>query len=418
MSNTITAPNPAYLRLRKVGLIGTLLLLPFESARVVAEFDGLAPGYNRLTTVFLFDVMLVALIVGAIPGLWSRWRRYQTLGVLIGSSLLAFAALALIVHPSIRGVMVVFRLFAVVVLTLEILSLTKEQFRGRVAIPLMATASLQTLIGMAQLINGGPLGLHALGERTVLQPFGDTLGAGGTTLHPYVLAGLGVLAATVGLATLPRDGRRHWWLAGIGLSAASLGITYSRSAMVGVVVALAALGFAVLRGRTDLRAPLAVLVVALVLPAVIFNEGWMVRAEESTTVDLDNLTTHRVTHIKQSLTLIGDAPLTGVGPGLYTFALERDHDPEQIDAVHVVPLLVAAENGVVAGAIITVLLLLLLIRAFRTSPIAVAVAAGFGAFLLFDKFAYLHPNGMVMFAVWLATLDRLWLQAKAPSTPS
>ena len=105
--------------------------------------------------------------------------------------------------------------------------------------------------------------------------------------------------------------------------------------------------------------------------------------------------------------MIADQPVVGVGPGLYSYTLERDHDPELDDAVHVVPLLVAAEDGLPIGILFTLLLIFLAIRALRTSPEAIAVVAGFGTFLLFDKFAYLHPNGMVMLAVWLATIDRL-----------
>jgi hypothetical protein len=153
--------------------------------------------------------------------------------------------------------------------------------------------------------------------------------------------------------------------------------------------------------------PLGVLVLSLLLPAVVFNAGWINRAEDSTTTNVDDFTTFRITHIEQSLELIADAPIVGVGPGLYTYTLERDYEPEIDDAVHVVPLLVAAESGVPIAIVFTVLLVMMAIRALRTSPEAVAAVAGFGTFLVFDKFAYLHPNGMVMLAVWLAVIDRL-----------
>ncbi len=303
--------------------------------------------------------------------------------------------------------MVVLRLFALFILVVEMVSLTTKQFRIRVAVPMLAVASIQTVLGLAQMVNGAPLGLHGWGEQRVLRAFGDTFGASGTMLSPYILAGLGVLAATVGIATLPEGRWRPWWLAGIGLSFASLGVTYSRASLVGVIVIFAALIVGVVRGRSDLRAPLVVLLLALLIPAIVFIDGWATRAEDSATADVDDFATFRITHISQALTVISDAPLAGVGPGLYSFTLERDHDPEIDDAVHVVPLLVAAEDGVIVGLLFTLLLILLAIRSLRTSPEAVALYAGFGVFLLLDKFAYLHPNGMVMFAVWLATIDRV-----------
>ncbi len=404
---TAVAPDTIWSRLAAIGLVGTLILLPFEVGWVLDSVAGTAAAYNRVVIVTPFDFMLLLLVIGAIPGLVERIRTHLTMGVITAAVLLAGGAFAFGFHPSERGVMVMLRLIALFILVVQMVSLTEDQFRARVAIPLMATASLQTLIGFAQMIKGSPLGLGGWGEQPELRAFGDAFGASGTTLSPYILAGLGVLAATVGLATLPRDRRRPWWLVGIGLSFAALAITYSRASLVGVIAIFGALLVGSLRSRPELRAPLAVMVLALVLPALMFNDGWVTRAEDSATTDVDDFTTFRITHIEQSFTLIADQPVVGVGPGLYSYTLERDHDPELDDAVHVVPLLVAAEDGLPIGILFTLLLIFLAIRALRTSPEAIAVVAGFGTFLLFDKFAYLHPNGMVMLAVWLATIDRL-----------
>jgi hypothetical protein len=96
----------------------------------------------------------------------------------------------------------------------------------------------------------------------------------------------------------------------------------------------------------------------------------------------------------------------GVGPGNYTAVLET-LDFTVPDVVHFVPLLIAAEDGVIAGGVISILLALLAWRALRTSPFAFALLAGLGAMLIFDKFPYYHPNGLMMLAVWLAVLDRV-----------
>lgn len=413
-TSTATDQTTIWSYLRAIGLVGTLLLIPFEVGWVLSSVEGTAAAYNRVVIVTPFDLPLLLLVIGAIPGLTSRVRDQPTLGVITAGVLLVGAVVSFVFHPSERGVMVILRLLALFILVVEMVSLTTEQFRIRVAVPMMAAASIQTVLGVAQMVKGAPLGLQDWGEQPALRAFGDTFGASGTMLSPYTMAGLGVLAATVGLATLPAGRWRPWWLAGIALSFASLGITYSRASLVGVVAIFAALVVGIVRGRSDLRIPVVVLLLALLIPAIVFSDGWATRAEDSATTDVDDFATFRITHISQSLTVISDAPLVGVGPGLYSFTLERDHEPEIDDAVHVVPLLVAAEDGVIVGVLFALLLVLLAVRALRTSPEAVAVLAGFGVFLAFDKFAYLHPNGMVMFAVWLATIDRLINRADPP----
>jgi O-antigen ligase len=269
-------------------------------------------------------------------------------------------------------------------------------------------AAIQSTLGVIQVLKGGAIGLNRLGERTAFFEFGDVVGAQGTMLHPYVLAGFAILAATVGVATLPDEGpHRRMWLIGIGVAAVPLGITFSRSGAVGALIVLGLLTYGAYRNRERYGAALIALGIGALIPALLFSGGWIARVDDSARDGLDQSSSGRITLIQQSFDLIESSPLVGVGPGRYAVVMEED--PTVLpQVVHNVPLLIAAESGVAMGLAALALLLLLGYRALRTSITAAVVAAGLGVWMVFDKFTYLSPNGLVMFAIWLGVLDWLW----------
>ena len=73
--------------------------------------------------------------------------------------------------------------------------------------------------------------------------------------------------------------------------------------------------------------------------------------------------------------------------------------------VHNVPLLAAAEGGVVAGALTLLLYAVLGWRAWRTGPLAFTVFALYVPITMLDHFAYSFPQGLAMTAVWIGVLD-------------
>ena len=73
--------------------------------------------------------------------------------------------------------------------------------------------------------------------------------------------------------------------------------------------------------------------------------------------------------------------------------------------VHVVPLLVAAEFGILVGLAFLFWLVALGLRSLRTSIHSIAIFGAAFSYLLLDNLHYVYPMGVAMFGVWLATLD-------------
>jgi O-antigen ligase len=399
---------------RRLAMWSLAFVLPIETFVVLAETPGVAPGYNRVAVAMFLDVPLVILALGALPAARRRVReRRFTLGVVTAAALFAMAAVAWLFHPSLRGLVLLGRLLAGALLVVEIAGLDRDTLRHRLAGPLLVAGSLQGVLAVAQSAAGGPLGI-GFGELRTLYVFGDVTAGSGTLRHPYVLAAFAALVVTVGIAAIPMEKGRRWWLAGIALTAMSLGVTFARSAVAGLVFSAAALLVAARRERRRYAGPTAAFLAGALLPAVLFAGGWADRVDQSTTADADEFSSGRLTHVEQSLDVIAESPLVGVGPARYSEVLEARHDPRLPDAVHFVPLLVAAEDGAYAGVVFLALMVLLAVRARRTSAAAFAVAMALAGFMAFDKLTYLHPNGLVMFAIWLGMLDHL---AAPPGRP-
>jgi hypothetical protein len=396
-------------------LVGTIVLLPIEIGTPLYEADLITGGYIGDVWVMLFDLPLLILIISTFAGTLRRiWARDFSIGVGFLLFLVAAAVLAFVFHPSSSGINVVARLAMAVFLAMEITRLDEQRFRSRVALPLLVAAGIQSVISILQVVTGGPLGLETFGERSALVMFGGSTAAQGTTIHPYILAGFSVLAATVAIAVLPKDpSRRGWWLFGIGLAAVPIGLTYARTGAVGFVLVLVALIVGAVRDPQRYRAATLALAAGALIPALLFSAGWSVRLEDSATSDFDANSSARITLIEQSFDLMADSPLVGVGPGRYETVLEAS-DPEIPQIVHLVPALIAAEDGIYAGLISLVLLLIIGWRAVRTSPAAVAIVLGLGVWMAFDKFTYAFPSGIAMFAIWLGVLD--WLAARRVAT--
>lgn len=369
--------------------VGTLVFLSCFPAVLLDLTPGATKQYDFRALVFPTDIAAAAVCIVAV----RQWRlpRLAMLAGVVGVLLMG----AFVFNPSLSGMLMLLRwagIVAVVALA------DRRLIVGCVG----AWAVFEALLALAQKVNGGPLGLPSLLEnRFSFSSFGGSVAPPGSLVHPYLLAGLAFIGGTV-LAVAARE--RRWLLWPAAVAIAPVGFTYSRTSLIAIALVAACFLAA--------RFPAAALAVVLGagLPALAWNDGWVTRARTSVESEArQGLGTGRGALIEQSLDLIREKPLTGVGPGLYVESLgERGVDKTPSGGVykpvHNVPLLVAAEGGILAGMAMLTLIGSAGWIAFRRGPLGWALFGAFAPFLLLDHFAYTFPQGNVMLGLWLAAI--------------
>jgi O-antigen ligase len=385
----------------------TVTLFVFGFPVVLAD---LGPGplfYYRLL-VFPADLGLAA-TAAAVAFAVVRGQRPR-LGTMLLALLTAALAVALAFHPSPQGVQTVLRFAGATALAFAVSAFSRDE--RLLAVGTLAVLTVTQIgLGVAQLVNGGPLGLPSFGEvADPLRDFAGALGPRGTMHGQYVLAGLGLVSALLLIREgLERGSRVPFVLAGI--ASIAVGMTFSRAAAGALVLACVVLA----AGAPERRRAVAVAILCLVagagIPALLLAPGWVDRASISLR--------GRDTLVEESLGLIADSPLVGIGPGRTLFVLPlRYPDVPEIgyQPVHDLPLLATVEGGLVAGGLAVALLGTLAWRARRD----VAAAALFVAFLppvLLDHYTYTYLQGVVLLAVWVGALDGLAARAAPVLAP-
>ncbi|MBT8208883.1 MAG: hypothetical protein KJO18_11445, partial [Acidimicrobiia bacterium] len=213
-----------------------ILLAPLESAAILSQLEGAADGYNRVVVFTAMDIALVALAISVLAQSRSL-RRPSTMASLLLPVMAAFAAFAWLFNPSVRGGSVIIRLVLASLVVVEVAGLNRVELRNRVVLPLLAASAVQTVVVILQALEQGPIGLEVLGERSVFHQFGTSVGAQGTLIHPYPLAGfatLTVIATILYMAGRPDDAPRWPYLSALAITAVPLGVTYSRMSVIGL----------------------------------------------------------------------------------------------------------------------------------------------------------------------------------------
>ena len=166
------------------------------------------------------------------------------------------------------------------------------------------------------------------------------------------------------------------------------------------------IGIAAFRGDRGLRAGLVVVAAAFVIPAVLTASAWQVRFDESATSDLDDASLGRVTLDRQAITMAGDHPVVGVGPNRYMAVLEARYTVDETYpyVVHSEPLMLAAELGIPAAVVVTLLLVWAGAQAVRAGYRPLLLYAAPLAFVVFDVLLYNKPVGLLLFAGWSGVL--------------
>lgn len=235
-------------------------------------------------------------------------------------------------------------------------------------------AVLHGTIALLQFAQQNAVGLRFLGEITPLDPrihgvsvvevAGQRwLRAYGLLPHPNSLGGLMGLSLLICLgALLQNPHHRRWFWAAIAMASVGLFLSFSRSAWLGTM-----LGLLYLAGVTRLwqripwrekrvRWALVGTLLVLALIGAAFGRFLSTRLWHLDSLLETNSIQERLRDIGQAWMLIRHQPLTGVGTGYYVDALwawanATGRQFPAFQKVHNVPLLLAAEMGIVAPAL-------------------------------------------------------------------
>jgi hypothetical protein len=377
-------------------------------------------AYDYVTILFPVDLALAGLIIVGIGPLVARIRRRTVgLGAGLWTAFTVVMTVAWFFHPSGRGLHRTFELWGVAVLADTLTDAAISGFGALVVGAVAFVAVLESAWATVQQVTRSGLGLTRLGEDPhPFYPFAPSVWAPmGSMVHPYVLAGLALVgggtAAWWGVTT----GRLRW-LVVAAIAVAPVGFTFSRAGLLSL--GMLAGGFAVAALRPGVRRrPCAIaallLCVGFAVPAAVWNSGWRIRADQTTSAtSADAVTTDRGSLMRQGWETLAAHPLTGVGPGRYVIALEaraastRPRHTSVFKPVHNVVLLVGAEGGVVALFVMAALYLGVGWRSLRAGALASGIYLAYLPFTMLDHFPYSFPQGLVITGVWLAVLDWLW----------
>jgi O-antigen ligase len=222
--------------------------------------------------------------------------------------------------------------------------------------------------------------------------------------NPNTMALLLVLSALFAAERVftARRASHRWLYAGAAaLALAGIGVSFSRAALVGIVVGAVVLGALLIRRMRDRLVFLAAL--ALLLTAVLAIPGVGTRAASIVDFTGDASAMDRVYLSEVSLEMFADNPATGVGIQAFRAAYPDYADPRvTIDPVtdgHQMPFSVPAEVGIlglIAETVLAGALVYLLVRALRShepphvaaglaAMAAISVMALFNTFIFFES---------------------------------
>jgi O-antigen ligase len=401
-------------------LVATIVLVPIAAGTVAWSAPGGDGDFNRRVTFQIFDLALVMTGCLRIAALLPRvlgdpGRAVASVGRGAVRSALSLsitvlgvvAVIAFAVNPSPRGAELAARI-GLGALVAQALIVASSHWLARVQAIIAATAAADAVLAIAQSAHGGPLGLRWLEFRGGLYPFGTSYAGRGGLTHPYHLAVLLEVGIAAVMLALRHSHRRLPWFVAIATCSAGLGVTYSRAAAIGVAATIVVL-LLPRRARRDDPPNRVYLLAACALFAGIaatgltMGNGWYARA--STSTSLSSADSGRLDRAREAVDLIRDHPITGVGPGQYSIALAAlGHDAPL--PPHNIVLHVAAEAGLLAGAAVALIALLLARRYLWASREAAAAFVLLLPYFAFDAYPYVFPVGLFLSALWFGLLER------------
>lgn len=407
-----TTYRSTLLRLSRLALLAMLFFSPWMLAWPID-----VPGWNTgETKLRLADgLALISVVLYALAGWPGRTRlKLPQVRVYAGTSLLLIAwALASMLWAAHPGTALAFsiRLLWWVMVTLRVAC--DDVPPRQIAIVLLSGLLLQTMIGVAQFSAQHQLGLSALGEMPIdlTYPGVSVINAGDQTLirlyglsgHPNVIGGYAAITLLLGVGLLRE--RRVLWLALWLIGLIGLLLTFSRSALLGLLIGL---GFIALAWRPDRRRALYMIVgggmivgiFALAFAPFVISRLSGTVATEQTSLD------ERMAQTALAWRLMSQHPLAGVGAGNFTLYNSSAIAGLPAQRVHNVPLLIASELGLPGLVLWLISVGAVLVAGIRSSRAAttiwpIALTGALIALLViaqFDYYGWTSSQGVYVWA--------------------
>jgi len=300
------------------------------------------------------------------------------------------------------------------------------------AVALLVTLVPQAVIALSQVALQRPLGIPTElmippgqpGSPTVVLPDGTHWLRGyGLTFHCNVLGGFLAAGLLLSTATLHHPAALVAWT----LLLLGLGSSLSRSAFLGVLCTLPGLVLVLYVRQPQLRSTLRAVAIAFAVTlfaiGIVMAKPIMTRLEPVRDALRRPLATiqrqvsspehERIDLMRLALQTAVANPLTGIGAGTFSLSLWRQDAGVTFHPVHNVPLLLAAEVGILAGLVWILgglVAIWLLVRKWRRLP--VSALCGLAAWLaicviaLFDHYGWGILSGRTLTAIVLAATDR------------
>lgn len=384
---------------------------------LVPAIDPAVPALYAAPALHVSDLAITAMLLSG--GMGMRWVGSPALAwPLLGLLGLALLGVPVALSPALAAY-VTLRWSLGVAVAIALAQLNVDI--GSIVRALLIGLCLHALVGIAQVLRQGPLGLP--GEMTLpassvgasIVVFGSTrwLRAYGLTLHPNILGGYLAIGLLLALPLLDR--RRWqlaWWLLLLGLL-----LSFSRSAWLALALALPALAGWLAWRQPVLRRPLGITLAGAALIVLVCGVAlarpFQSRLHPAAVAAERRSLSERAEMIGVAQDLIWRRPLLGVGAGNFPLAMRGAGTPVAPQYVHNLPLLLAAELGI-AGGVLWLWLWLAPIGLLRLRwPGAdqwLMVLSGawlaLGVVGLWDSYPWALPSGLLLTMLLFGLLSR------------
>jgi len=314
---------------------------------------GILPRYTT-PGLFLQDVPSAILLVTSLMMGWKR-KTPRAIGVQwLAVLVLAIAGIPFAMAPPLAVYTISRWLFSLV---LGMALFQQDLPLERMIKWFLAGLAVHVVVGITQALTQAPIGLPAEMALGLKQPgvagikltSGWWLRAYGLTFHPNVLGGFLGIGLIAGLPLVKQLRWRFvWWLMMLGLL-----ISFSRSAWLAVALFLPLVAVWLWLNHEILRKPLqwtfGVAVLTGLLAGVIFLAPILARFKIHELRSEETSLSGRSELIAVAFEVISARPITGIGAGNTPLVVQAAHVDDASHAIHNLPLLFAAEIGVLGG---------------------------------------------------------------------